>query len=391
MQIAEVELHEFTYELEDVGSWHGHQVYDPGTTIEPPGLVVTIRTTDGLEGHYRAVTFSKQMRVGIEAAAPEFLIGRDPLEREGIWQELWRGFRHTDHMCIGPIDVALWDLAGKQYGESVSALLGGYRETLPAYASTFFMDDAPDGLSSPAAFADYAESCLEDGYEGFKIHGHPAGDPDTDIEVCRAVADRVGDRMDLMLDPASNYRTYRDSLSVGRALDDCGFYWYEDPMADTGHSINAAKNLTRELETPMLGLEHVRTGPFGRADHIAAEAAEMVRADVGQDGGITGTMKIAHAAEAMGVDVEYHLGGPATLHCMSATRNTNYFEHALLHPRDIEWMNHQGFLQNPDAVSDGYATVPDGPGLGVEIDWEFVEARRTDRVVIDSTGGGATV
>ncbi|WP_254524518.1 enolase C-terminal domain-like protein [Natrinema caseinilyticum] len=392
MKISEIQIDEFTYELEDVGNSHGHQVYDPGNTLETPGFILTIRTADGLEGTYRSITYARSMITQIEMAAAEFLVGRDPLEREGIWQDIWRGLRHSDHMGLGPIDIALWDLAGKHYGASVSELLGGYRSELPAYASTFFADEAPDGLSSPDAFADFAEECLDRGYPAFKLHGHPDGRPESDIELCRAVSERVGDEMDLMLDPASNYETYMDTLEVGRALDEFGFYWYEDPMSETGQSMNLSKNLTRELRTPLLGLEHVRSGPFGRVDHMAAEAVELVRADVHQDGGVTGAMKIARAAEAFGLDVELHLGGPATMHCMSAIRNTNYFEHALVHPRDVNWMNQKAFAGAVESVSDdGTVTVPDGPGLGVEIDWEYVEARRTGRTLIDSTSEGEAV
>ncbi|WP_198664665.1 enolase C-terminal domain-like protein [Halorubrum sp. 48-1-W] len=386
MRISEVELTEFTYELESVGTAGAnqvHQVYDPENTLEPTGLILTVRTADGTEGHYRSITYGELIRTHVEIAAENLLIGRDPLERESIWQDVWRTFRHTDHFGLGPIDVALWDLAGRHYGESVSKLLGGWRTELPAYASTFFMDSAPDGLNSPEAYADFAEECLARGYPGFKIHGYPEGDVETDVAICRAVADRVGDEMDLMLDPASGYRTYREALRVGEQLDELGFYWYEDPMADTGQSINASKNLTRKLDTPMLGLEHVRTGPFGRADHMTAEAVELVRADVHQDGGITGAMKIANVAEAFGLDVELHIGGPATLHCMSAIRNSNYFEHSLVHPQGVDWMNQQGFLESPERLtSEGTIAVPDGPGLGVEIDWEFVNDRLVDRTVI---------
>lgn len=392
LRITEVEVAAFRYDLEDVGVSHGHQVYEPGSRLEPTGIVLTIRAADGLEGHYRGITFAPLMKAQIEMVAPSHLVGRDALEREGIWQDVWRALRHTDHMGLGPIDVALWDLAGRHHGEPVSALLGGYREAVPAYASTFFMDEAPDGLNSPEAFAAFASDCLDRGYPAFKIHGHPGGDPETDVAICRAVRETVGDGMDLMLDPASEYDTYAEALRVGRALDELSFFWYEDPMADTGQSLNAARNLTRALETPLLGLEHVRTGPFGRADHLAGEAAELVRADVHQDGGITGALKIAHAAEALGADVELHIGGPATLHCLSAIRNTNYFEHALVHPRGIDWMNQQGFMTTPEPLADdGTVAIPDGPGLGVDIDWNFVEDRLIGRTVIDASGAGEVV
>jgi len=191
--------------------------------------------------------------------------------------------------------------------------------------------------------------------------------------------------MDLMLDSSSEYPTYAETLRVGRVLDELDFFWYEDPMADLGESTYMSGRLRDEIDTSVLGGEHVRGGPQGRANHIAAEALDMVRGDAHMDGGITGVMKIAHLAEAFGLDVELHVGGPAHLHCTSAIRNTNYFEHGLLHP-ETEWTNTQGYTSNPEEFDDGYVTVPDGPGLGVDIDWEFVEDRTTRTTVIDEPG-----
>ena len=380
MRISEIELHEFTYELEDVGMRDGRQGYVPGSTLEPPGFVLTIRTADGLEGHYRGFYFVPPMLAQIRMATPE-LLDRDPLEREDIWQDLWVSMRHLDHVGMGPIDIALWDLAGKHYGASVSELLGGTRESVPAYASTFMADDS-GGLDSPEAYADFAEVCLDRGYPAYKMHAF--NDPDDDIAACRAVADRVGDEMDLMIDPASSYDTYADTLRVGRVLDELDFFWYEDPMADGGESMEMTRQLARDLETPVLGVEHVRGGPYTRANHLADEALDFVRADAHLDAGITGAMKIANVAESFGRDVELHVGGPSHLHCMSAIRNTNYYEHGLVHPEGIEWMSAQGLVESPEKLqSDGTVPIPDGPGLGVEIDWDFVDERLTNHEIID--------
>jgi len=384
MRIAELEVERFTYELDDVGITAGHQVYDPGSTLEQPGFVLTVRTADGTEGHYRGIVFVDPMVTQIRMAA-DSLLGRDPLEREGIWQDLWTGFRHTDHLGLGPIDVALWDLAGTHYGAPVSELLGGYRGSIPAYASTYFMDEHPDGLSSPDDVADFARECRDRGYDGFKLHGDPRGDPERDAAACRAAREAVPG-MALMLDPSSEYDTYARALQVGRVLDELDFLWYEDPMAETGQSLRANRRLAEDLDTPLLGAEHVRTGPFGHADHLVEGACDVVRADVHLDGGITGAMKMARSAEALGSDVEFHLGGPATLHCLAAVRNTNYFEHALLHPAGLDWMSDQGFSGDVPVVEDGAVEVPDGPGLGVDIDRDFVERRRTERIVIDEGG-----
>nr|WP_246310228.1 enolase C-terminal domain-like protein [Halobaculum halophilum] len=380
MRISELEIHEFTYRLDDVGMSHGHQGYDPGNVLEPPGFVLTIRTADGLEGHYRGFYFVPPMLAQIRMASSA-LLDRDPLEREDIWQDLWKAMRHLDHVGMGPIDVALWDLAGNHYGASVSELLGGTSEPVPAYASTFMADDN-GGLDSPEAYADFAEECLDRGFPAYKLHGF--GAPDGDVAACRAVADRVGDEMDLMLDPASEYDTYADTLRVGRALDELDFFWYEDPMADGGESMEMTRQLARDLDTPILGVEHVRGGPYTRANHLADEALDLVRADAHLDGGITGAMKIANVAESFGRDVELHVGGPAHLHCMSAIRNTNYYEHGLVHPAGIEWMSAQGFLESPEHIDDdGTVPIPDGPGLGVEVDWDFVDERLTNHEVID--------
>lgn len=381
MRITSVEIRDFTYHIEDATSGGEHLHYEPGESVTMPGFVLTIRTDEGVEGHYRAFLFTPPMRSQVEMMARGYLIGRDPLEREGIWQDLWKGFRHTDHLGLGPIDIALWDLAGKYYDESVSTLLGGYRDRVPAYASTFFADSHPDGLSSPEAYAEFARTCRDEGYAGFKIH--PFGEPERDIAVCRAVADAVGDEMDLMIDPSSEYDTYAETLRVGRALDELGFFWYEDPMADTGQSISMGSKLSDDLDTPILGVEHVRTGPFGRADHLADDALDFVRADAHLDGGITSVMKIAHLVEAFGLDVELHVGGPAHLHCMSAIRNSNYYEHGLLHP-ETEWMSAQGFADPVEELADdGTMAVPNGPGLGVDIDWDLIEERETGRTVIE--------
>lgn len=392
MEITEVEIHEFDYQLHDVAQVNAHQVYCPGETVTMPGFVLTIRTDEGIDGHYRGSLFVKSMIAQIEGAASEFLIGRDPRRREEIWYDIWQAYRHTDHLGLGPIDVALWDIAGKYYDESVSNLLGRYRDRVPAYASTYWADDVEGGLNSPEAYAEFAEECYEMGYRAFKIHPDPWGDVDRDIAICRAVAEAVGDRMDLMLDPTSEYDTYAETLKVGRVLDELGFFWYEDPMAETGQSIHMNKRLSAELDTPILGCEHSRTGPFGRVNHMSEEAADLVRSDANLDGGITGLLKIANAVEAFGMDTELHTHTPAHLQCISAIRNTNYYEHTLMHPQGINWVGDQGLVSDVggEINDDGTVTIPDDPGLGIEIDWDYVTSMQTDHTLIDTPGVSGT-
>ena len=148
------------------------------------------------------------------------------------------------------MDIALWDLAGKLYDAPIYQMLGGYREKLPAYASTYHGDRTEGGLNSPEAYADFAERCLEMGYKGFKIHSWAEGPIEREIETIHAVGKRVGDKMALMIDPCCVYDTFGDALRVGRACDEENFLWYEDPMRDGGVSLQAHRQLREALKTP---------------------------------------------------------------------------------------------------------------------------------------------
>jgi L-alanine-DL-glutamate epimerase-like enolase superfamily enzyme len=118
-----------------------------------------------------------------------------------------------------------------------------------------------------------------------------------------------------------------------------------------------------------------------------AEATDFVRADPDYDGGITGVMKIAHAAEGCGLDVEIHAPGPPHRHCMAAIRNTNYYELGLVHPKVRSERNPVYAGDYSDALdaidARGQVPVPQGPGLGVGIDWDYVRRRQVAAVVYE--------
>ncbi|QLG27354.1 mandelate racemase [Halorarum halophilum] len=385
LEITRIESTEFRYPLEDVGTdEHGFNlVYDPGTTTERKLFGLRIHTNDGLTGEYVGGNSPAAAQINTFA---DYLVGKNPLHRERHWSEMKRALRKYDRMGIGPIDIALWDLAGKLYDAPIHELLGTYRERIPAYASTYHGDDA-GGLDSPEAFADFAEECLDMGYGGFKIHGWGGGDErrdlDREIAAVHAVGERVGDEMDLMHDPACELETFADALELGRALDEEGFFWYEDPYRDGGISQHAHRKLRQMLDTPILQTEHVR-GLEPATDFVATESTDFVRSDPEYDGGITGAMKRARVAEGFGLDVEFHAPGPAQRHCIAATRNANYYELALVHP---DCANTQPpvyggeYSDMLDAVDDeGTVPVPDGPGLGVEYDWDYIETNATGSV-----------
>jgi L-alanine-DL-glutamate epimerase-like enolase superfamily enzyme len=384
--ITRIETVEFAYPLADVGTDpHGFNlVYEPGSTTERKLFAVRVETDAGVTGEYVGGNSPGMAQLNTVA---DYLIGRDPFARERHWSELKRGLRKYDRMGIGPVDIALWDVAGKRYEAPIHELLGTYRRRLPAYASTYHADDS-GGLDSPEAYADFAEQCRELGYGGFKIHGWGGSDERRDIDrevaTVHAVGERVPD-MDLMLDPACEYETWSDALTVGNACDEQDFFWYEDPYRDGGISQHAHRKLAEHLETPLLQTEHVRgLEPF--TDFVDSGATDYLRADPEYDGGITGAVKRARVAEGHGLDVELHAPGPAQRHLMAATRNANYYEMALVHP-DCENtappVYAGGYEDRLDTVDDGTVPVPDGPGLGVEYDWDYVEANATGRRVYD--------
>lgn len=383
--ITKVEFTSFAYRLEGIAVDEGHNtVYSPGGAVNRTGLAIRIFDSDGIEGCY--VYPSPEPAMAAQAMSlAKLLIGRNPNAREKMYDDIKRIMRKLGAFGYSPLDIALWDMAGKRFGASIATLLGGFREKLPTYASTFH-GDRNGGLSSKEAFADYAEYCYERGFRAFKIHGWTVTDRREEAANVRHVAAKVGHKMDLMLDPACELRTFADALYVGRACDDSNFFWFEDPFRDGGFSRHAYRKLRQMLKTPLLIGEHIR-GLEAKADFIEAEATDYVRANPMLDMGITGVMKIAHLAEAHGLDVELHGCGPAQRHCMAAMRNANYYELTLCAPRignPQPPLYQCGYTESPEAVAkDGTFPVPQGPGLGVSYDWDFIKRQEQGRTVVD--------
>jgi L-alanine-DL-glutamate epimerase-like enolase superfamily enzyme len=384
-KITKLELVAFEHEVKNLGTdYNGfNHVYEKGSVITLHPSVLRVHTDTGVVGEYLAGPISRTApHLSMMA---NYLIGKDPFEREKIYNDLKRGLRHTDRTAIGMVDVALWDFAGKTFGVPIYRLLGGYQRTIPAYASTYHGDDN-GGLGTPESFADFAEQCYEIGYRAFKIHGWGTGPISRQVAVVHETGRRVGDRMDLMIDPACELETWADALRVGRACDEQRFFWLEDAYKDGGVSIFAHRKLRQLIKTPLLQTEHI-FGLEQHVDFIAFEGTDFVRTGVYEDGGITGAMKVAHAAEGFGLDVEFHGGGLAHRHCIAAIRNTNYYELGLLAP-GVEQAKPPVYppeftdaLENVD--ENGHVTVPQGPGLGVEMDWDYIKGHQTETIVYE--------
>ncbi|HTU39512.1 MAG TPA: enolase C-terminal domain-like protein [Acidimicrobiales bacterium] len=309
------------------------------------------------------------------------MAGQDPLDREEIWRQL-TGAKLPEHV-VSVIDLALWDLAGRVCALPVHKLLGGARSRVKAYASSF------NNLGQPDDYAAHAVECQNQGYRAYKIHPYHYWNPatgapalprpsyvDWDLAACRAVRAAVGDEMVLMFDPWGTYATYGEALQVGRELEELDFYWYEHPMSE--YSAESYVRLAEELDIPICAPEILEGGIYTRADWISQRASDISRIDVLR-GGITGAMKMAAVCDAFAMRCELHMSGFGNLQVLGATSADvcEYYERGLLGPNAV-YEETPPYLRAPcDPLDDdGYVSVPLLPGLGYDVDWDFIEDHR---------------
>lgn len=348
-----------------------------GNSSMPWDVVVIKLTTDnGIEG--LATALASRSGTVTEAYLQEnvgpILLGRDPYDREAIWHELWNIDRHLTFFPVyltGPIDVALWDIAAKAAGLPLYKYLGAYRKQLPVYASGLFHDSVEE----------YVEEALY--YQSIGINAykaHPGGPVEKDMEIHQAVRDAVGDDCILFTDPVAEY-SLDEAVKVGRQLEKLNYEWFEEPFRD--FELYKYQRLCDTLDIPIAATETTRGCHWGVAQSIAQKAAGIVRADVSWKNGITGTLKIAHMAEAFGMRCEIHTTTMnymdiVNLHVSCAIRNCKYFEYFV--PEEKFQLPMKGKLPIDDK---GIITVPEGPGVGVELDWELINRQCASYKVLE--------
>lgn len=379
------------------GVGHAH----PGVPVPSTVSLVRIDTDEGIRGYSFTAENFQTVRAGVTIPEGNFpkserrgnaledailgiarpmLLGKDPLSRELIFHTLHKMQRSqnngilADHI-VAHVDKALWDLAGRMAGVPVYKLLGGHRDKVLAYASTMVGDDLPGGLSSPEAYAVFAKACVAEGYKAIKLHTWSRPNVKADIAACRAVYDAVGDDIELMLDCYHYYDRY-DALTLGRAIEEMGYIWFEEPMDE--YAVGNYRWLREKLGIPIIGPEVAKGNHYTRAEWIATGACDICRAGSGSCGGITPVWKVAQLCECHGIPMELHGTGSANLHVMGAMITPGkYYERGMLHPF-LNYNNTPPWLQSPiDGMdAEGYVHLPTAPGLGYEIDWDYIENNR---------------
>ena len=262
---------------------------------------------------------------------------------------------------IGAIDVALWDLAGKAAGVPIHKLMGSYRESVPAYASSAVFETVEEYVEEAVHYKAL-------GWSAYKIH--PPAVATQDIKICEAVRRAVGDDYRLMLDSTWSY-DYPDALRVGRAVEALDFYWYEDPLPFD--DLYGYVKLKQVLSIPLMATEMPSLGPTSYAPWIMQQATDYLRGDVAIKGGLTSCLKTAHLAEAFQMNYEVHHGGNslnnvANLHLIMAISNCEYFE--VLLPDTVQ---KHGLINDIEVDANGLVHAHQQPGLGAEIDFELIE------------------
>lgn len=370
MIIDKVESFVLSHPLSESFYFSQHR-YDTRTVC-----LVRITLNNGLAGWGEGYGPARVVRAGIEFLTP-LILGKTPLEQETLWWSMY--LRSLDHArsgvllsALSAIDIALWDLKGKLLNQPVSVLLGGRkRESVRAYATGMYFSDC-DGLEG--RLADEAESYREQGFTALKMKVGLGFDQD--LRHVRAVRERIGDGVDLMID--SNHAfALREALRLAETLEPLDISWFEEPL--TPEDYEGYRELRSRSRIPIAAgeCEYLRHG-FLRL--FERRCVDIAQPDPCAAGGITETKKIADLAQTFGIDFAPHCWGsgiavatslqllsnwdpsPGRLRSrepiLELDRTPNPFREELAVPR---WI-----------LKDGRVQVPDGPGLGIEINEELV-------------------
>jgi len=305
------------------------------------------------------------------------LIGRDPLDHAVLLDQAMHtliklGPEGALTGALAALDIAMWDLKGKITGLPIYKLIGGaWKTALPFYASI-----GGNGERSVDEVVRVVEMRLKDQPSAIKIrfdNNRTALDIDIngDIEKARALRRLVGDGFPLAFD-ANNGYTIGGAIRVGRALEELGYWWFEEPVQH--YHLRATGEVARALDITVSAGEQTYTLP-GLNDLINA-GVRMVQPDIVKMGGITGLLRCAALAHAHGVELVPHQTQPTVGH----TANLHITASLLQNAKPVEWNDpssrtHRMF-ENPPVPVGGLFHLPEGPGLGLRINEAEINERR---------------
>ena len=331
--------------------------------------LVTVSLSNGLVGVGSAYSHPDLMRVIVEQHLGPLLLGEDPNDVERLWSFMytltrWYGRKGAAMSALGAVDIALWDLRGKLADRPVFELLGGRRRKVDTYASALLWRD--DVIQVAAE----AKQHLADGFTNMKMRaGRDAAYDDSAVV---AVFDAIEPGGRLAVDGTHNYSAQR-AETFGSLLAKHNALWFEEPFPP--EDIDAYVALRKRTDVPLAAGEN-EFGVQGFRELFRAGAIDIAQPDASRAGGITECRRIAQLAEASGIPIATHTWNDAiavlaNAHLVAASPN------GLMVEIDRTGNPFLDKLPRPPlAIAGGQIALPDAPGLGVDLDQDFVEAHR---------------
>ncbi len=348
-------------------------------TADRNWLLVRIQTDEGLFGIGDASPLGNEIQTAslIEEWADKFLVGKDPLDTEAIWSEIYynnnaRGGR-IETTALSGIDIALWDLKGKILNQPIYKLLGGaQRDKIRVYANGWYTVAADPKLN-----AEEARNTVDMGYTAMKFDPFAQNNyynislEEAQISEDRvaAVREAVGPNVDILVEVHAKFST-GTAISLGQRLEKYRPLWFEEPTSQ--ENVAEMKAVRDRVNIPIATGERLYT-KFPFYELVAADAVDVLQPDIANAGGITELKKIAAIAEARHVNMAPHntcspVGTMAECHLDLTMTNFLIQEY---HAEFYTPHYFDAFDGFPRQV-DGYLTVPDTPGLGLTINEEVL-------------------
>jgi D-galactarolactone cycloisomerase len=381
MIITDVEVYVLKTPLEQAFA------FSQGWVRQRAATLVRVQTSNGLvgwgESFCQGLEPPEIAAATITHALTPLIMGEEAMRSGPLWHKMYhatRDYGRTGSViaAISAIDIALWDIAGKQHGVPVCQLLGGaHRAQVQPYATGFYRIK---GQGEAERLAAEAVEHREAGYSAQKIKlGFGVTD---DILVMEAIRTALGDDdTELMVDTNHAYGR-RDALKLGRALDTLNLRWYEEPVVP--EDIDGYRELRQALDTPIAGGENEHTS-YGFRGLLSHGALDVAQPDIASCGGFTAARDIAAMAQAHGVAVNPHVWGSAVAQAASLQWIASLpAPHHRLHPTEpvLEYDRsahpfRREIVSNPiDLDANGYVQVPTTPGLGIDVCHEALERYR---------------
>ena len=350
------------------GGWANE--LQPGDCVH---TLIAVFTDEGVTGWGSVFTNDALVEAALGVLQPLYK-GENPLEPERVSEKLhantfWLGRGGTLTHTISGIDIAMWDILGKSTGQPVGRLLGGrYRDRVRPYASLL--------MREPEPLSEHLHSVRVKGFQAFKIGWGPFGRQSDalDEQIVRAAREAVGPEAMLMVDAGGSdafwHQGYKWAARTAEMLEAYGVYWFEEPLSPD--NLRDYVLLRTNSTVPIAGGE-VLTRRQSFAPWLQAGAFDIVQPDVTKVGGISEERRIAWMAEENGIRFIPHgwntaLGLAADLHLASASKNTELVEYLTGSPFI------DGIVETKWKLdSDGYLAIPDGPGLGISLNFDEVE------------------